>query len=159
MFLFVGNLVVADHPVGDLAQFRYDFLMRRMRPVRIEIGPRDLAAGTVSLIRRDNGYRADIALDRVVVSVTAALEEAQAAMLADAEAQREQRTADVSSVAEAIEATKVGFARLSWGRLGTDGEAELAAAGVSVRCLLAADGGLPRPGGSAHDLAVVGRAY
>ncbi|TMM14740.1 MAG: proline--tRNA ligase [Actinobacteria bacterium] len=128
-------------------------------PVRIEIGPRDLAAGTVSLIRRDNGYRADIALDRVVVSVNAALEEAQAAMLADAEAQREQRTADVSSVAEAIEATKVGFARLSWGRLGTDGEAELAAAGVSVRCLLAADGGLPRPGGSAHDLAVVGRAY
>jgi prolyl-tRNA synthetase len=128
-------------------------------PVRIEVGPRDLAAGTVSLIRRDNGYRADIPLDRVVVSVTAALEEAQATMLAEAEAQRDSRTADVSSVAQAVDATTDGFARLPWGHVGPDGETELAAAGISVRCILAADGSLPGPAGSAHDLAIVGRAY
>jgi prolyl-tRNA synthetase len=128
-------------------------------PVRLEVGPRELAAGTVKLVRRDNGYRADVALERVVASVAAALEEAQVAMLAEAETHRDRRTADVSSVSEAVDATKDGFARLSWGHLGPDGEDELAAAGVSVRCVMASDGGLPEPGGSAHDLAVVGRAY
>jgi prolyl-tRNA synthetase len=76
-----------------------------------------------------------------------ALDAAQGALLAEAESRRDERTADVSSVAEAKEAAQDGFARIPWRNVGVDGEAELAAAGVSVRCLLA------------DDVAVVGRAY
>src|SRR5205823_64807 len=60
---------------------------------------------------------------------------------------REARTAEVSTVAEAKEAAQDGFARVPWRAVGVDGETELAAAGASVRCLLA------------DDVAVVGRAY
>ena len=116
-------------------------------PVRIEVGPRELSAGTVTLVRRDNGERTDVALERAAVSVTETLDAAQRAMLAEAEARREERTADVSSVAEAREAAQVGFARVPWREVGLDGEEELAASGVSVRCLLP------------DDVAVVGRAY
>jgi prolyl-tRNA synthetase len=116
-------------------------------PVRIEVGPRELAAGTVSLVRRDSGERTDVALDRAVASVTETLDAAQRTMLAEAEARREERTADVSSVAEAKDAAQDGFARVPWRDVGPHGEADPATAGVSVRCLLA------------DDVAVVGRAY
>jgi prolyl-tRNA synthetase len=116
-------------------------------PVRIEVGPRELATGKVSLIRRDNGDRTAVALDQTVASVGEALDAAQGALLAEAESRRDDRTAEVSTVAEAKEAAQDGFARVPWRNLGVEGEAELAAAGVSVRCLLA------------DDVAVVGRAY
>jgi prolyl-tRNA synthetase len=116
-------------------------------PVRIEVGPRELAAGKVSLIRRDNGDRTAVALDQTVASVGEALDAAQGALLAEAEARRDERTAEVSTVAEAREAAQDGFARVPWRNVGVDGEAELAAAGVSVRCLLD------------DDVAIVGRAY
>ncbi|HEY1635551.1 MAG TPA: proline--tRNA ligase [Acidimicrobiales bacterium] len=116
-------------------------------PVRIEVGPRELAAGKVSLIRRDNGDRTAVALGQTVASVGEALGAAQGALLAEAEARRDERTAEVSTVAEAREAAQDGFARVPWRNVGVDGEAELAAAGVSVRCLLD------------DDVAIVGRAY
>ncbi|HEX6477166.1 MAG TPA: proline--tRNA ligase [Acidimicrobiales bacterium] len=116
-------------------------------PVRIEVGPRELATGKVSLIRRDNDDRTAVALDQTAASVAEALDAAQGSMLAEAEDRRDQRTAEVSTVAEAREAAQDGFARVPWRNVGVDGEAELAAAGVSVRCLLA------------DDTAVVGRAY
>ena len=116
-------------------------------PVRIEVGPRELAAGKVSLIRRDNGDRNAVALDQTVASVGEALEAAQGALLAEAESHRDRRTAEVSTVAEAKEAAQDGFARVPWRNVGAEGEAELATAGVSVRCLLD------------DDVAVVGRAY
>jgi prolyl-tRNA synthetase len=101
----------------------------------------------VSLIRRDNGDRTAVALDQTVASVGEALGAAQGALLAEAEARRDERTAEVSTVAEAREAAQDGFARVPWRNVGVDGEAELAAAGVSVRCLLD------------DDVAIVGRAY
>jgi prolyl-tRNA synthetase len=128
-------------------------------PVRVEVGPRELAAAAVSLVRRDTGQKADVALDQVVASVTETLDAAQGAMLAEAEAFREERTADVTSVGEAMDAAQHGFARVPWRAVGAQGEAELATAGVSVRCIVAADGGLPRPGTETDGVAIVGRAY
>ncbi len=46
-------------------------------PVRIELGPRDVASGQVVLVRRDNGEKQSCALDSVVESVERALEEVQ----------------------------------------------------------------------------------
>ena len=52
------------------------------------------------------------------------------------------RTADASSLDEAVEAGSVGFAGSVWGALGPDGEDRLAAHAISVRCLQRPDGSL-----------------
>ncbi|MGH9073927.1 MAG: aminoacyl--tRNA ligase-related protein, partial [Acidimicrobiales bacterium] len=128
-------------------------------PVRVEVGPRDLAAGTVTVVRRDTGGRSAVPLAAAAGAVGGALDEAQSEILAGAESFRDAHTVEAGSVAETREAAEEGFARIPWARLGLDGEAELAGAGVSVRCLLAPDGGLPLPGDDGDAVAVVGRAY
>ena len=66
---------------------------------------------------------------------------------------------DAPSDAEAIEAAATGFAVVPMSAVGDAGEDELNAAGVSIRCLQTADGGLPRSGDDAGVVAIVGRAY
>jgi prolyl-tRNA synthetase len=127
-------------------------------PVRVEVGPRDLAAGQVTVVRRDDRSKEQVALGGVTGRVTALLEEVQSALHAEARAWREERTADVSSVEEAVEAAASGFARIAWDTA-RDAEAEMHAAAVSVRCLQRADGGLPGSSSEAGLVATVAKAY
>ena len=128
-------------------------------PVRLEVGPRDIAAGQVLMVRRVTGERIPVPIDSVVGLVTSALEADQRTLYEEALARQTLRTAEVTSVAEAIEAAGVGWARLPWSALGSEGEAELNAQGVTVRCLVRADGGLPSSEDEPDLVAVVGRAY
>ena len=129
-------------------------------PVRIEVGPRELAQGQVVLVRRHRGDKETVPLDALARSVADALADAQASLLADAEQFRTAHTVAVSSVEEAVEATGDGFASLPWKAVGDDGETRLNDAGVSVRCLLGPDGRPPTPSTPDDTLvAVVGRAY
>ena len=113
-------------------------------PVRLELGPRDLAEDVVTLVRRDRRRRRSRSpLDGIAGTVAGALDEAQAALLAEATARRDARTADVTTIDEAAEAAATGFARIPWATLGAEGEAELAQDSVTVRCLLPPDGSLP----------------
>jgi len=128
-------------------------------PVRLEVGPRDIAAGQVLMVRRVTGERIPVPIDIVVGLVTSALEADQRTLYEEALARQTLRTAEVTSVAEAIEAAGVGWARLPWSALGSEGEAELNAQGVTVRCLVRADGGLPGAEDEPDLIAVVGRAY
>jgi prolyl-tRNA synthetase len=128
-------------------------------PVRIEIGPRDIAESRVVLVRRVTGERIAVPIDSVVNLVTAALEADQTALFAEALARQRQRTADVTSVAEAVEASSTGWARLPWSEVGSDGEAELNTHGITVRCLVRADGGVPDSEDEPGLVALVGRAY
>ena len=128
-------------------------------PVRLEVGPRDIAAGQVLMVRRVTGERIPVPIDIVVGLVTSALKADQRTLYEEALARQTLRTAEVTSVAEAIEAAGVGWARLPWSALGSEGEAELNAQGVTVRCLVRADGGLPSSEDEPDLVAVVGRAY
>jgi prolyl-tRNA synthetase len=128
-------------------------------PVRLEVGPRDIAAGQVLMVRRVTGERIPVPIDIVAGLVTSALEADQRTLYEEALARQTLRTAEVTSVAEAIEAAGVGWARLPWSALGSEGEAELNAQGVTVRCLVRADGGLPSSEDEPDLVAVVGRAY
>jgi prolyl-tRNA synthetase len=130
-------------------------------PVRVEIGPRDLAEGTAAVVRRGSREKTSVALGRLPAVVTDALDEVQTSLLAAALERRDSRTAVVSSLDEAIEATSAGFARIPWRLVGEDGEARLAGAGVSVRCLQRPDGSLPEGGEEDEPEldAVVARAY
>src|SRR5215467_4211045 len=128
-------------------------------PVRVEIGPRDLAEGRVTLVRRVTGEKVPTAIDDVVNAVRAALDADQQALYDEALAFREAHTVDVSTVDEAIDATMSGWARLPWERVGLDGEAKANASAVTVRCLLREDGGVPDADDEPGMIAILGRAY
>ncbi|MDQ6909648.1 MAG: proline--tRNA ligase [Actinomycetota bacterium] len=127
-------------------------------PVRIEIGPRDLAAGTATLVRRDTGAKDAVALDALQAKVTATLREVQQALETDARERRDDRTVDVGSATEATEAARAGFARVSWDTI-RDEETTLAEAGVTVRCLQRADGSIPDSSSEPGLKAFVSRSY
>jgi prolyl-tRNA synthetase len=128
-------------------------------PVRIEVGPRDVAEGRAVLVRRATGEKTEVMIDAVVSSVTAALAADQHVLYDEALVRQESRTAEVASVTEAIEAAGTGWARLPWAAVGAEGEATLNARGITVRCLVRADGSLPDSEGEPDLVAVVARAY
>jgi prolyl-tRNA synthetase len=128
-------------------------------PVRIEIGPRDLAENRVTVARRVNGEKTPTSLDDVTATVLAALDEDQKALYDEALAYREAHTVDVTSVDEAIEASSTGWARVPWDSVGLDGEAQANAAAVTVRCLVRADGGVPDADDEPGMIAILGRSY
>ena len=128
-------------------------------PVRIEIGPRDIAESRVMVLRRVTGEKIAVPIDSVVSLVTSALEADQKTLYETALEEQKRRTAEVTSVSEAIEAASTGWARLPWSAVGSEGETELNAQGITVRCLVRADGGVPGSEDEPDLVAVVGRAY
>jgi len=132
-------------------------------PVRLEVGPRDLADGVATLVRRivigDEDRKTAVPLVGVAEAVVAELDRQQRGLLDAATAMREERTADVTTLDAARDAAADGWARVPWDAVGVDGEAELAHAGVTVRCLVRADGSLPDTVDDPDLVAVVARAY
>jgi prolyl-tRNA synthetase len=128
-------------------------------PVRIEVGPRDLAAGNVVVVRRVDGSKTPTPVAEVVPAVSAALDADQQALYDEARALREARTSDVTTVDEAIEAAGTGWARLPWSAVGVDGETKANAASVTVRCLVRADGSVPDSEDEPELIAYLARAY
>jgi prolyl-tRNA synthetase len=128
-------------------------------PVRVEVGPRDLANGNVTVVRRDGGVKRSEPLGGVVEKVADDLAAAQAALLDEATRLRDARTAAVASVDEAIEAAQTGFAKLPWEVVGEEGEARMAGSAVSVRCLQRADGSLAMSEDEPRLVAICAKAY
>jgi prolyl-tRNA synthetase len=128
-------------------------------PVRVEIGPRDLADRKAVVVRRDSGDKSAADLDGLVAHVQDLLAAVQDALLAEATAFQRAHIRDVSAVGELLDAAEDGFGRLPWALLGADGEARLAEDGVTVRCLQTPDGDLPTGSDDADIVAVVGRSY
>jgi prolyl-tRNA synthetase len=98
--------------------FKFNDWEMRGVPVRLEIGPRDVAGGTVVAARRDmpgkEGKRV-LQQEGIVASVKALLDDIQANMLAQATAVRDANTFDAANYDEfkaVIEAG--GFARAWW---------------------------------------------
>ncbi|MEQ1786083.1 MAG: proline--tRNA ligase [Acidimicrobiales bacterium] len=128
-------------------------------PVRVEVGPRDLAEGLVTLVRRDSGDKEQVALGEVARRVADLLPAMQDELLAVATQRRDDRTVEVTSIEEAVEAAKVGFAKIPWDLIKDGGEALLARDAISVRCLQTADGGLPASEDAPDLVAIVARSY
>jgi prolyl-tRNA synthetase len=129
-------------------------------PLRVEIGPRDLEAGQATIVRRDSGEKTAMALDSVASSVPLLLETMHTELLESARQRRDERTVEVESVDDALDAAQHGFARIPWKVLGEDGETALNRHAVSVRCLQTPDGSVPSVSDSDDELiAIVGRSY
>ena len=128
-------------------------------PVRIEIGPRDLAENRATVVRRIAGTKTPVALDQLSVAVTEALEADQQALFDDALRFRDTHTTEVATLEEAIEASASGFARLAWDNCGTEGEKRAAEQAVTVRCLQRADGTVPDSEDEPGLVAILARSY
>src|SRR5207248_10240989 len=112
-------------------------------PLRLEVGPRDLANSSATVVRRDIGTKETVRLDKVVRAVTDAIDVVQAELLAAATTRRDERTTECSTLDEIVDAAQTGFARAPWSIVGEEGESRLAQSAVSVRCLQRADGSVP----------------
>jgi prolyl-tRNA synthetase len=128
-------------------------------PIRVEVGPRDIADNAATLYRRDTREKITVALDGVADEVRALTGRIQTQMLSAATARRDDFISDCATIDEAREVAQTGVARVPWEVVGAAGEADLAAGGLTVRCLQRSDGSLPESDDDAGALAYVARAY
>ncbi|MCZ4492430.1 MAG: prolyl-tRNA synthetase [Conexibacter sp.] len=128
-------------------------------PVRVEIGPRDLAEGVVSVVRRDTGEKAAVPVAAAAAAARDLLAVVQESLAEEARTRAASLTREVTTIEEALEAAETGFARLPWKTVGPEGEKRLNQKAVSVRCLQTPDGGVPDDADADDLVAVVGRSY
>ena len=80
-------------------------------PLRVELGEKDLQAGTVRCVRRDTGEKLDVPAEKLIPTVQKLLDDIQTNLYAKAKAFREEHTTFASTYDElkAIIAEKGGF--------------------------------------------------
>jgi prolyl-tRNA synthetase len=128
-------------------------------PIRVELGPRDIAAGQVPIALRTRAERTTHALDGLARAIPAILQAEQDELLRQARAHRDRLTGRATTIPEVIEQARVGAARIPWAALGPDGERRLLERGISVRCLVREDGEpIDDPDADGVE-AIVARAY
>ncbi len=129
-------------------------------PVRLEVGPRDVAEGKAVLVRRDTGEKTPIALTDIATTLPALLEEIQSALLAEATTRLHEGTVDVATIDEALEAAATGFARVPWSVVaGKEAADQLGTKAVTVRCIQRADGSVPANEDEDDLYAICARSY
>lgn len=113
--------------IGDVCRAKLDdsekspgwkFSEQEMRgiPLRIELGPKDIAASSCVVVRRDTGEKIQVALEELETTVPRLLDEIQRDMFARAKAHRDAHIWDAHNYEEfkAIAAEKPGFIRGMW---------------------------------------------
>ena len=147
-----------DHVEVSVGRRIVDHELRGV-PLRIELGPRDLAAGQAVVARRARVAKETLALQDLAGVVLQMLDADQHALLEQATTLRDGLTRDVETLKDAKDAASEGFARIPWRACGCDGEEQLAQDGISVRCLVREDGE-PVEDSEADDVhALLARAY
>ncbi|HEV3220338.1 MAG TPA: His/Gly/Thr/Pro-type tRNA ligase C-terminal domain-containing protein, partial [Candidatus Acidoferrales bacterium] len=161
-----GFRVVTDERDGVSPGFKFNHWELRGVPVRIELGPKDLAANSAMLARRDRPGRegkSPASMDGIAASVGKLLEEIHASLHAKALAFREAHTREPKDYAEFKQAVESGFALAFW-----CGSAECEAkikeeTRATMRCIpLEQKGGEGKCifcGKTAKERAIFGKAY
>ena len=85
-------------------------------PLRIEIGPRDIAENKCVIVRRDNREKSFVSIDNIVEEVNAGLNALIKALYEKALANRESRTYTANTLDELIEiaGSKSGYIKAMW---------------------------------------------
>ena len=85
-------------------------------PLRIEIGPKDIEAGHVVVVRRDTREKIEVGLNEVAVKLPAIFDQMQQDMLDRARAHRDSHTYEAKTYEEFkdIIANKPGFVKAMW---------------------------------------------
>jgi prolyl-tRNA synthetase len=82
-------------------------------PIRLEVGPRDIEKGVVTLARRD-GIKKAVPMLNLAEALIKEAEDLQAGLYAKAKQFRDDKVKDVTSIAEATEQTQNGVALVPW---------------------------------------------
>jgi len=163
-----GVRVKMDEREGVSPGFKFNDWEMRGVPLRMELGPKDVAKGTVVLARRDRPGKEGksfVPQQGIASAVAQALEEIQRALYERALAFRQANTADPADYGEFKQAVEKGFA-LSWWCGGAACEEKIKdETKATVRCIpieQPGDGGARKCiycGEPAREKAVFGRAY
>jgi prolyl-tRNA synthetase len=106
-------------------------------PLRLELGERDLAAGSVTVVRRDSGSREQVALASAGERVSELLGRIQTGLLLEAREYRDRHTRRFQARAEMLDFLRAceGFALAAWCG-SAECEAEVKAeTSATIRCL------------------------
>jgi prolyl-tRNA synthetase len=146
-----------DHVELSLGRRIIDHELRGV-PLRIELGPREIAANQAVVARRARTDKDTLPL-RALVEIPRMLAEDQRQLLVQATSRRDGQTRYARTVDEAREIAGHGLARLPWQACRADGEDRLAETGVSVRCLIREDGEPANDPDADGVEALIARAY
>jgi prolyl-tRNA synthetase len=158
--------VKVDERDGMTPGFKFNDWEMRGVPLRIEIGPKDVAKGTVVLGRRDKPGKEGksfVQQTNIAATVTKALKEVQSALFERALAFRKANTHEPKDYGEFKQAVDKGFA-FSWWCGSADCEASIKEeTKATMRCIpLEPPGGAGQCihcGTAAQEKAIFGRAY
>jgi prolyl-tRNA synthetase len=154
-----GVRVMLDDDVAQAFGWRATEWDLQGVPIRVELGPRDLAENAALLYRRDTRAKDKVVLDDVVDEAQRLTGRIQTDMYEAARARRDATVSDCATIDQARDVAQTGVARIPWELVGTAGEQDLATSGLTVRCLQLSDGSLPETDDDAGALAYVARAY
>ncbi len=83
-------------------------------PVRLEIGPRDLENGVVTVFRRDTLEKFTLPLANIAEELGVLLDDIQKTLFEQAKKFRDERTVEVHNMEELGKAVETGFAKAMW---------------------------------------------
>jgi prolyl-tRNA synthetase len=163
-----GIRVELDDAEQKTPGWKFNYWEMKGIPLRIEIGPRDVAQKTVVLARRDipgkAGKTFGVPMESIAVTVQSALDDIQAALLHKAELFRDAHIQDVQSYAELKEVIQGGDWARGWWAGSMEDELQVKEeTGATIRCFP-----FDQPGGSgvclltgkpAAEVAIFARAY
>jgi prolyl-tRNA synthetase len=153
-----GVRVVLDQGRGSFGRRVTDWEIKGV-PLRVEIGPRDLAEGKGTVVRRDTGEKLSLGIGDIAATAASLVASMQQDMFDAALERRNSRTKRVETIEEAIAASDGGFAILPWDVVNGEGEKRLKAEAITVRCLQRADGSMPVTEKEDGLLAIVAKSY
>ncbi|CAN5625192.1 proline--tRNA ligase [soil metagenome] len=134
-----GLRIKVDKREKESPGFKYNHWEMRGVPVRIEVGPRDLDAGTVILARRDTGEKETVPVESAVDRVAALMDEIQKSIYDRALAFREANTHRVDTWEEFSEIFAgeggAGFVMAHWDGTVETAEKIAELTKATIRCI------------------------
>jgi prolyl-tRNA synthetase len=106
-------------------------------PIRLEFGPRDVAAGQAVLVKRTGGGKTTVSLDGIEQTITAALDDVQAAYFGQAKAFLNAHIVEATTLEQLDAAIRErrGFVKTGWCEQQSCEDAIRAPTGASPRVI------------------------
>ncbi|NCA96072.1 MAG: proline--tRNA ligase, partial [Methanomicrobia archaeon] len=112
----LGYRVKIDDNREKKPKERFSFYEMKGVPVRIEVGPRDLEQGVVTIAKRNDGKKLAVRLDEITATIPSLLQTIHQEMYTAAKAHLDHHVTDIHTLEELDVALnqKLGYAKMMW---------------------------------------------